>query len=105
MVGAIVQLIIVLVIAFFLYWAILQKLWPLVPATFTGSFAGQVVFVLILILIVAFVIWWGVLPFLSAIPGSISGAGFLVAAAFTIKCWWYAAIVRKEALSDARCLS
>jgi hypothetical protein len=71
MVAAIIQLIIVLVIAGALYWA-LGKLWPLgAPATATRI--GQAVFVLLVILLVFAVIFYGVIPLLQAIPGAFGG--------------------------------
>jgi hypothetical protein len=74
MIGALMQLIIVLVIAGALYWA-LTKLWPLgAPATSTRI--GQAVYILLIILLVFAVIFYGVIPLLEAIPGGFAGGRF-----------------------------
>jgi hypothetical protein len=71
MIGAIIQLVIVLVIAGALYWA-LTKLWPL-GAPATGTRIGQAVFILLVILLVFAVIFYGVIPLLEAVPGAFGG--------------------------------
>ena len=65
-VGALLNLIIVLIVAGVLYWG-LTMLWPLgAPATETRI--GKAVYVLIIVLLVFAVVYYGVIPLVDAIP-------------------------------------
>lgn len=74
MVPALINLVVVLIVAAVLYWA-LEKLWPLTGA-FGASKIGQVVYVILIVAGVLAIVFYGVLPVVESIPGAMGGGSF-----------------------------
>lgn len=66
--GALINLVVVLVIAAVLYWG-LNKLWPL-TREFGASPIGQVIYVILIVVGVLYVVFNGVVPVIQSVPGS-----------------------------------
>jgi hypothetical protein len=87
MIPALINLIIVLIVAAVLYWA-LGKLWPLTGA-FGSSAIGQVIYVILIVIGVLYVVFYGVIPVVRSLPGAGNysfrvGDGSTVAASRTV---------------------
>ncbi len=76
MVPALINLVVVLIVAAVLYWA-LGKLWPLTGA-FGSSPIGQVIYVILIVAGVLAIVFYGVLPVVESIPGALGGSPFRV---------------------------
>jgi hypothetical protein len=72
MIPALINLVVVLVVAAVLYWA-LGKLWPLTGA-FGTSTIGQIVYVLLIVIGVLAIVFWGVIPVIQSLAGVASGS-------------------------------
>jgi len=74
MVPALVNLVVVLIVAAVLYWA-LNKLWPL-TGEFGASSIGQVIYVILIVAGVLAIVFYGVLPVVESLPGALGGGRF-----------------------------
>ena len=74
MIYAILQLVIVLLVAGVLFWA-LKKLWPL-TRSFGASTLGQVIYVLLCVVLALCIIFYGIVPVVEAIPGALTSHPF-----------------------------
>ena len=71
MIPALINLIVILIVAAVLYWA-LGKLWPL-TGEFGASRIGQVIYVILIMVGVLYVVFYGVVPVVESLPGAGGG--------------------------------
>lgn len=74
MVPALINLVVVLIVIWVLYWA-LNRLWPL-TGEFGASAVGQVIYVILIVVGVLALVFYGVLPVVESIPGALGGRPF-----------------------------
>lgn len=70
MIGALLQLVVVLLVAAVLYWA-LTKLWPLTGG-FGATIIGQVIYVVLMVVLALCVIFYGIVPVIESVPHALS---------------------------------
>jgi len=75
MISALVNLIVVLIVAGVLYWA-LNRLWPLGQNIGTQSAIGQVIYVILIVIGVLAIVFIGVVPVVQSIPATLGSFRF-----------------------------
>ena len=75
MISALVNLIVVLIVAGVLYWA-LNRLWPLGAPVGTQSAIGQVIYVILIVIGVLAIVFIGAVPVIQSIPATLSSFRF-----------------------------